>query len=81
MPPGGVRREVGPPLFFSLTIITVPFLPVLTLEAQEGRLFQPLAYTKTSAMAGSAVLSLTLFPVLMLLFVRGKILVERQSLP
>ncbi|MEI7867320.1 MAG: efflux RND transporter permease subunit [Candidatus Methylumidiphilus sp.] len=72
-------REVGPPLFFSLLIITVSFLPVFTLEAQEGRLFQPLAYTKTFAMAGSAVLSLTLVPVLMLLFVRGKILAERKN--
>lgn len=72
-------REVGPPLFFSLLIITVSFLPVFTLEAQEGRLFQPLAYTKTFAMAGAAVLSLTLVPVLMLLFVRGKILPEQKN--
>ncbi|CAG0961352.1 hypothetical protein GPROT1_00833, partial [Gammaproteobacteria bacterium] len=72
-------REVGPPLFFSLLIITVSFLPVFTLEAQEGRLFQPLAYTKTFAMAGAAVLSLTLVPVLMLLFVRGKILPEQRN--
>jgi Cu(I)/Ag(I) efflux system membrane protein CusA/SilA len=72
-------REVGPPLFFSLLIITVSFLPVFTLEAQEGRMFQPLAYTKTFAMAGAALLSLTLVPVLMLLFVRGKILPEQQN--
>jgi Cu(I)/Ag(I) efflux system membrane protein CusA/SilA len=72
-------REVGPALFFSLLIITVSFLPVFTLEAQEGRLFQPLAYTKTFAMAGAAVLSLTLVPVLMLLFVRGKILPEQKN--
>ena len=72
-------REVGPALFFSLLIITVSFLPVFTLEAQEGRLFQPLAYTKTFAMAGAALLSITLVPVLMLLFVRGKIMPERKN--
>ncbi|MDD5035094.1 MAG: efflux RND transporter permease subunit [Methylococcaceae bacterium] len=72
-------REVGPPLFFSLLIITVSFVPVFALEAQEGRLFQPLAYTKTFAMAGAALLSLTLVPVLMLLFVRGKILPEQRN--
>lgn len=72
-------REVGPPLFFSLLIITVSFLPVFTLEAQEGRLFQPLAFTKTFAMAGAAVLSVTLVPVLMLLFVRGHILPEQRN--
>jgi Cu(I)/Ag(I) efflux system membrane protein CusA/SilA len=62
----------GPALFFSLLIITVSFLPVFTLEAQEGRLFAPLAYTKTFAMAGAALLSVTLVPVLMLLFIRGQ---------
>ena len=62
-------REVGPALFFSLMIITVSFLPVFALEAQEGRLFKPLAFTKTFAMAGGALLSVTLVPVLMLLFV------------
>ncbi|OGV73530.1 MAG: cation transporter, partial [Methylophilales bacterium RIFCSPHIGHO2_02_FULL_57_10] len=72
-------REVGPALFFSLLIITVSFLPVFTLEAQEGRLFQPLAYTKTFSMAGAALLSVTLVPVLMLLFVRGKIMPERKN--
>ena len=72
-------REVGPALFFSLLIITVSFLPVFTLEAQEGRLFAPLAYTKTFAMAGAALLSVTLVPVLMLLFVRGRILPEAQN--
>jgi len=72
-------KEVGPPLFFSLLIITVSFLPVFTLEAQEGRLFQPLAFTKTFAMAGAAALSVTLVPVLMLLFVRGKILPEQRN--
>ena len=72
-------REVGPPLFFSLLIITVSFLPVFALEAQEGRLFHPLAFTKTFAMAGAALLSVTLVPVLMLLFVRGKILPEAKN--
>ncbi|MDD5265505.1 MAG: efflux RND transporter permease subunit [Methylococcales bacterium] len=71
--------EVGPPLFFSLLIITVSFLPVFALEAQEGRLFHPLAYTKTFAMAGAALLSVTLVPVLMSLFVRGKILPEQRN--
>lgn len=72
-------KEVGPALFFSLLIITVSFLPVFTLEAQEGRLFQPLAFTKTFSMAGAALLSVTLVPVLMLLFVRGKIMPERKN--
>ena len=65
--------EVGPALFFSLLIITLSFVPVFTLEAQEGRLFAPLAYTKTYAMAAAAVLSVTLIPVLMAWLVRGKI--------
>ncbi len=72
-------KEVGPSLFFSLLIITVSFLPVFTLEAQEGRLFAPLAYTKTFAMAGAALLSVTLVPVLMLLFIKGKIKPEAQN--
>jgi Cu(I)/Ag(I) efflux system membrane protein CusA/SilA len=72
-------REVGPALFFSLLIITVSFLPVFTLEAQEGRLFSPLAYTKTFAMAGAAMLSVTLVPVLMLFFIRGRILPEAKN--
>ncbi len=72
-------KEVGPSLFFSLLIITVSFLPVFTLEAQEGRLFAPLAYTKTFAMAGAALLSVTLVPVLMLLFIRGKIKPEAEN--
>jgi len=72
-------QEVGPSLFFSLLIITVSFLPVFTLESQEGRLFSPLAYTKTFAMASAALLSLTLVPVLMLLFVRGKIMPEAKN--
>lgn len=72
-------KEVGPALFFSLLIITVSFLPVFTLEAQEGRMFHPLAFTKTFAMAGAAILSITLVPVLMLIFVRGKILPEHKN--
>jgi len=72
-------REVGPALFFSLMIITVSFLPVFALEAQEGRLFHPLAFTKTFAMAAGALLSVTLVPVLMLLFVRGRILPEASN--
>jgi len=71
--------EVGPALFFSLLIITVSFLPVFTLEAQEGRLFSPLAFTKTYAMAASAALAITLVPVLMGYFVRGKILSEQKN--
>ena len=73
-------REVGPALFFSLLIITVSFLPVFTLEAQEGRMFQPLAFTKTFAMAGAALLSITLVPVLMLLLIRGRIPREQDNL-
>jgi Cu(I)/Ag(I) efflux system membrane protein CusA/SilA len=72
-------REVGPALFFSLLIITVSFVPVFTLEAQEGRMFAPLAYTKTFAMAGAALLSITLVPVLMFLFIRGKIMPEQKN--
>jgi len=72
-------KEVGPALFFSLLIITVSFLPVFTLESQEGRMFQPLAFTKTFSMAGAALLSVTLVPVLMLLFVRGKIMPEGKN--
>ncbi len=71
--------EVGPALFFSLLIITVSFVPVFTLEAQEGRMFSPLAYTKTYAMAAAAVLSITLVPVLMGYFIRGRILPERRN--
>ena len=71
--------EVGPALFFSLLVITVSFLPVFALEAQEGRMFQPLAFTKTFAMAAAAILSVTLVPVLMLLFVRGRILPEHRN--
>jgi Cu(I)/Ag(I) efflux system membrane protein CusA/SilA len=72
-------REVGPALFFSLLIITVSFLPVFTLEGQEGRLFKPLAFTKTFAMAAASLLSLTLVPVTMGLFIRGKMRKERAN--
>jgi Cu(I)/Ag(I) efflux system membrane protein CusA/SilA len=71
--------EVGPALFFSLLIITVSFLPVFILEAQEGRMFAPLAYTKTYAMAASAGLAITLVPVLMGYFIRGKIVSEKKN--
>jgi Cu(I)/Ag(I) efflux system membrane protein CusA/SilA len=71
--------EVGPPLFFSLLIITLSFLPVFTLQAQEGRLFAPLAYTKTFAMAAAAFLSITLVPVLMGYFIRGHIIPESKN--
>src|SRR5262249_4079854 len=71
--------EVGPALFFSLLIITVSFLPIFALEAQEGRMFKPLAYTKTFAMAAAALLSVTLVPALMLLFVRGRIVPEHRN--
>jgi Cu(I)/Ag(I) efflux system membrane protein CusA/SilA len=71
--------EVGPALFFSLMIITVSFIPVFTLEAQEGRMFSPLAYTKTYAMAASAALAITLVPVLMGYFIRGKVLPEQKN--
>ncbi|MCW9015224.1 MAG: efflux RND transporter permease subunit [Gammaproteobacteria bacterium] len=71
--------EVGPALFFSLLIITLSFLPVFTLEAQEGRMFAPLAYTKTFAMAAAAGLSITLVPVLMGYFIRGKITPEHKN--
>jgi Cu(I)/Ag(I) efflux system membrane protein CusA/SilA len=86
-PPGEKRTdtllraatEVGPALFFSLLVLTVSFLPVFTLEAQEGRLFKPLVYTHTFALAGAALLSITLVPVLMKLFVRGRIMPEHKN--
>uniref|UniRef100_UPI0035AE4BFE efflux RND transporter permease subunit n=1 Tax=Rhodoblastus sp. TaxID=1962975 RepID=UPI0035AE4BFE len=86
-PPGKPRldilieaaTEVGPALFFSLLVITVSFLPIFTLESQEGRLFGPLAYTKTFAMAAAALLSVTLVPALMVIFVRGKIIAESRN--
>jgi Cu(I)/Ag(I) efflux system membrane protein CusA/SilA len=71
--------EVGPALFFSLLIITVSFLPIFTLEAQEGRLFKPLAFTKSFAMGAAAFLSVTLVPALMIIFVRGRIIPERSN--
>ncbi|MFT4278969.1 MAG: CusA/CzcA family heavy metal efflux RND transporter [Rhodopseudomonas sp.] len=72
--------EVGPALFFSLLIITVSFLPIFTLESQEGRLFGPLAFTKTFAMAAAALLSVTLVPALMVIFVRGRIVPEHRNI-
>ena len=71
--------EVGPALFFSLLIITLSFIPVFTLQAQEGRLFGPLAFTKTYAMAAAAGLSVTLVPVLMGYWIRGRIPDETQQ--
>lgn len=86
-PPGKPRleilieaaSEVGPALFFSLLIITVSFLPIFTLEAQEGRMFSPLAFTKTFSMAAAAILSVTLVPALMVIFVRGHIIPEHKN--
>ena len=72
-------KEVGKPLFYSLLIITVSFLPVFTLEAQEGRLFRPLAYTKTFSMGFAALLSITVVPLLMVLLVRGHIIQEAKN--
>ena len=72
-------KEVGPALFFGLLVITVSFMPIFTLEAQEGRLFKPLAYTKTFAMASAAILSITLVPALMYLFIRGHIIAEHRN--
>ena len=71
--------EVGPALFFSLLVITVSFLPIFTLEGEEGRLFGPLAYTKTFAMAAAAFLSVTLVPALMVVFIRGRIIPEHKN--
>jgi len=87
LPSGGSRvqaiidacKEVGPPLFFSLLIITVSFIPVFTLESQEGRMFSPLAFTKTFSMAGAALLAITLVPVLMLIFIHGHIMPEQKN--
>lgn len=76
---GQAASEVGPALFFSLLIITVSFLPVFALEAQEGRMFSPLAFTKTYAMAAAAALAVTLVPVLMGYCVRGRILPEHRN--
>ncbi len=71
--------EVGPTLFYSLLVITVSFLPVFTLQAQEGRMFKPLAFTKTYSMAAAAILSVTLAPILMGLFIRGKMIPEERN--
>jgi Cu(I)/Ag(I) efflux system membrane protein CusA/SilA len=71
--------EVGPALFFSLLVITVSFLPIFTLESQEGRMFGPLAFTKTFSMAAAALLSVTLVPALMVIFVRGRIIPEHKN--
>lgn len=72
-------KQVGKPLFFSLLIITISFMPVFTLEAQEGRLFKPLAFTKTFAMLFASLLSITLAPALMVLFIKGKISAESKN--
>lgn len=72
-------KEVGPALFYSLLVITVSFIPVFTLEEQEGRLFRPLAFTKTYSMAAAAILSITIVPVLMGYWIRGKILPEERN--
>ena len=72
-------REVGPALFFSLLIITVSFIPFFSLEGQEGRLFKPLAFTKTFSMAAASLLALTLVPVAMGVFVRGRVYRERAN--
>ena len=76
---GESSREVGPALFFSLLVITVSFLPIFTMQAQEGRLFSPLAFTATYAMAASAILAITLVPVMMGYFLRGKIIAEHKN--
>ncbi|MGZ4982202.1 MAG: efflux RND transporter permease subunit, partial [Methylobacter sp.] len=76
---GNAAREVGPGLFFSLLVITVSFLPIITMQAQEGRLFSPLAFTKSYAMAAAAILTVTLVPVLMGYFILGKIIPEQLN--
>jgi Cu(I)/Ag(I) efflux system membrane protein CusA/SilA len=76
---GDASREVGPALFFSLLIITVSFIPIFAMEAQEGRLFSPLAFTKSYAMAAAAILTVTLVPVLMGYFIRGRIIPEHKN--
>lgn len=76
---GNASREVGPSLFFALLIITVSFIPIFAMEAQEGRLFSPLAYTKSYAMAAAAILTITVVPVLMGYFIRGKIIPEKKN--
>lgn len=76
---GSASREVAPSLFFALLIITVSFIPIFAMEAQEGRMFSPLAYTKSYAMAAAAILTITAVPVLMGYFIRGKIIPERKN--
>ena len=76
---GESSREVGPALFFSLLVITVSFLPIFTMQAQEGRLFSPLAFTATYAMAASAILAITLVPVMMGYLLRGNIITEQKN--
>ena len=76
---GDASREVGPALFYSLLVITVSFLPIFTMQAQEGRLFSPLAFTATYAMAAAAILAITLVPVMMGYLLRGKIIVEHKN--
>ena len=72
-------KEVGPSLFFSLLVLSVSFLPIFALEGESGRLFKPLAYTKTFAMGGAAFLAITLIPILMIYFIRGKIPKEDRN--
>lgn len=76
---GNASREVGPALFFSLLIITVSFLPIFTMQAQEGRMFSPLAFTASYAMAAAAILAVTLVPVMMGYFIRGKVVSEHEN--
>ena len=76
---GESSREVGPALFFSLLVITASFIPIFTMQAQEGRLFSPLAFTATYAMASAAILAVTLVPVMMGYFLRGKIIAEQKN--
>lgn len=76
---GNASREVGPALFFSLLIITVSFMPIFAMQAQEGRLFSPLAFTKSYAMAAAAILTVTVVPVLMGYFIRGRIIPEHKN--
>ncbi|MGZ5018412.1 MAG: efflux RND transporter permease subunit, partial [Methylobacter sp.] len=76
---GNAAQEVGSGLFFSLLVITVSFLPIITMQAQEGRLFSPLAFTKSYAMAAAAILTITVVPVLMGYFIRGKIIPEQRN--
>src|SRR6202040_1616945 len=75
----GGAKQVGPALFFSLLIIVVSFLPVFLLEAQEGRMFKPLAWTKTLAVGFSSLLAITIVPVLMVMFIRGKLRPESEN--